>query len=225
MPVGIIINSLSIVIGGLVGFLVAKYLPEKLIKNLPQIFGLSAILISVSLMVQVNNLSFAIISIIIGAIIGELTDFGGFIEKHTRNVVSRDNKLSDEQVSILLTVIMLFCFSGTGIFGALNEGFTGDPSILIAKSTLDFFTAVIFGASVGAAVMLVAVPQFALNMVLFYGATFIMPYLDQVNIGDFKAVGGVLTLAAGLKLLDVLKINGLNLVPGLLVAIIGAIIF
>lgn len=225
MPVGIIVNSLSVAIGGLVGFIIAKYLPQKLINNLPQIFGLAAILISVTLMVQVVSLSFAIISLIIGAIIGELTDLSGFIEKHIRKLVAKDNHLSDSEITILLTVIMLFCFSGTGIFGSLNEGFTGDSSILIAKSTLDFFTAIIFGAAIGSSVMLVAIPQFILNIGLFYMAAFIMPFMSATNIGDFKAVGGVLTLAAGLKLLDVLKINGLNLVPGLFVAIIGAMIF
>ena len=40
-----------------------------------------------------------------------------------------------------VAIIVLFCASGTGIFGAMREGMTGDPSILIAKSFLDFFTA------------------------------------------------------------------------------------
>lgn len=225
MPIGIIINSLSVVLGGLVGVIIAKFLPEKLIENLPSIFGLSAILIAVSLMTSVTNLSFTIICIIFGAIIGEVTDFGLKIENGIRSIIDRNQQLSDSKVSLLLTVIMLFVFSGTGMFGALNEGFTGDGSILIAKSTLDFFTALVFGASVGSSVMLVAIPQFLLNLMLFYSATFIMPFMDANNIANFKAIGGVLTLAAGLKLLDVLKINGLNLVPALLVAIAGCIIF
>ncbi len=51
-----------------------------------------------------------------------------------------------------VAIIVLFCASGTGIFGAMNEGMTGDPSILIAKSFLDFFTAMIFACSLGIAV-------------------------------------------------------------------------
>ncbi len=225
MPVGVITDALSVAIGGFVGFLLSKYLPVKLIKNIPQVFGMAAILISVTLMVQVNSLSFAIICIIMGAVIGELTNFADLLEVGTRKVVSRDKNLSDEKIATLMTVVLLFVFSGTGIFGSLNEGFTGDPSILMAKATLDFFTAVIFGAAVGFTVTLVAIPQFVLSMILYYMATFIMPFMSTGNIGDFKAVGGILTLSAGLKLLDVLKINGLNLVPGLLLAIIGSMLF
>lgn len=225
MPIGIIINSMSAVLGGLVGVFIAKFLPERLIKNLPQIFGLSAILIAVSLMVQVNNLGFAIISLIVGTIIGELINFGDNISLNIRRLLDREGHIDEEKMSLLLTSILLFVFSGTGMFGSLNYGFTGDASILIAKSSLDFFTAVIFGASIGSMLMLVAVPQFILNTILFYLAVVIVPYMDAIHIGDFKAVGGMLTLAAGLKLLDVLKVNGLNLVPGLFVAIIGCMVF
>ncbi|MEB9897981.1 DUF554 family protein, partial [Bacillus cereus] len=47
-------------------------------------------------------------------------------------------------------IVVLFCASGTGIFGAFNEGMTGDPSVLFTKSFLDFFTAGIFATALGA---------------------------------------------------------------------------
>jgi uncharacterized membrane protein YqgA involved in biofilm formation len=48
-----------------------------------------------------------------------------------------------------VAIIVLFCASGTGIFGAMREGMTGDASILIAKAFLDFFTATIFACTLG----------------------------------------------------------------------------
>jgi uncharacterized protein len=47
-------------------------------------------------------------------------------------------------INQFIAVLILFCASGTGIFGALTEGMTGDPTILLTKSILDFFTAAIF---------------------------------------------------------------------------------
>ena len=58
-----------------------------------------------------------------------------------------------------VAIIVLFCASGTGIFGAMREGMTGDPSILIAKSFLDFFTAMIFACSLGIAVSAISAPM------------------------------------------------------------------
>lgn len=224
MPIGVIINSLSLVVGGLVGMLISRYLPKRLIDNLPIIFGLSALLIALTLMIEVEDLTFVILCVIIGAIIGELINLGHHIERVIRKAADPKGQLSEYKVNIILTLIMLFCFSGTGIFGALNEGFTGDPSILLAKSVLDFFTAMIFGASIGKIVSLIAIPQFILNISLFYGATFIMPFMSASNIADFKAVGGLVALAAALKLLKLIDINIINLIPSLIIAVIACII-
>jgi uncharacterized membrane protein YqgA involved in biofilm formation len=56
-----------------------------------------------------------------------------------------------------VAIIILFCASGTGIFGSMQEGMTGDPSILIAKAFLDFFTATIFATTLGIAVAAICV--------------------------------------------------------------------
>ncbi len=223
MPIGVIVNSSSLIIGGITGVLLSKFIPKRLIDNLPSIFGLGAILIALTLMVEVENITFAMLAIILGAIIGELLNIGNRIEGSISNLLLSSPEES-YKVSVLLTVIMLFCFSGTGIFGALNEGFTGDSSILLAKSVLDFFTALIFGASIGKVVTFVAIPQFILNTCLFYLAAFIMPLMSSSDIANFKAVGGVVALAAALKLLDLIKIDILNLIPSIGLALIACML-
>ncbi|VEB54237.1 Putative inner membrane protein YqgA [Salmonella enterica subsp. enterica] len=45
----------------------------------------------------------------------------------------------DSFIQSYVAIIVLFCASGTGIFGAMHEGMTGDPNILIAKSFSGFF--------------------------------------------------------------------------------------
>ena len=62
-------------------------------------------------------------------------------------------------MSMLVTIIVLFCASGTGIYGSLDSGMSGDHTILISKSILDFFTAMIFGGTLGMVVAAVAIPQ------------------------------------------------------------------
>ena len=65
----------------------------------------------------------------------------------------------EEYMSMLVTIIVLFCASGTGIYGALDSGMSGDHTILISKSILDFFTAMIFGGTLGMVIAVVAIPQ------------------------------------------------------------------
>lgn len=50
-------------------------------------------------------------------------------------------------MNTLVTIIVLFCASGTGIYGSIVSGMSGDHSVLISKSILDLFTAAIFACS------------------------------------------------------------------------------
>ena len=87
----------------------------------------------------------------------------------TKLLPSQPGKLSEEEfLATLLRVIVLFCTSGTGIYGSLDARMTGDSTILISKSILDFFTAAIFACGLGYVVSLVVVPQFIIFAILFY---------------------------------------------------------
>ena len=46
-------------------------------------------------------------------------------------------------------VTVLFCVSSLGVMGPMHEGITGDPSLLLIKALLDFFTAIVFAANIG----------------------------------------------------------------------------
>lgn len=113
-------------------------------------------------------------------------------------------------------MIILFCFSGTGIFGSINSGISGDHTILIAKSIMDFFTAIIFGAITGYLVSAIAIPHIILNMFLFFFGSLLFPLLTDSMVQDFKAVGGIITFAVGLKISKVRHYQVLNMVPALI---------
>ena len=121
--------------------------------------------------------------------------------------------LDDRQLDVLISMIILFCFSGTGIFGAMNSAMTGDHSVLIAKAIMDFFTAVIFGTTAGYLVGFVAIPQFLVGILLFAGASYILPF--ETMLSNFKACGGIITLAVGLKIADIKRSRVLNILPSL----------
>ena len=100
----------------------------------------------------------------------------------------------------------------------LQEGMTGDPSILIAKAFLDFFTATIFATTLGIAVAAICVPMLLIQLALATCATLILPLTTPAMMADFTAVGGLLLLATGLRICGIKMFAVVNMLPALLIA-------
>ncbi len=92
------------------------------------------------------------------------------------------------------------------------SGMTGDHSILLAKSILDFPTALIFSCTLGMVVSLIAVPQFIIFMALYL---VIYPLCTPVMINDFKACGGILLLATGFRMIKVKEFPVADMIPAM----------
>jgi len=208
----------SVLMGGILGSAAGAYIPARFNKALTSIFGLSAILIGISMIGQMDSLSAVILSLILGGLAGEAAQLERSVSRGITVLARRlpGSGLSDEQRENIISMIVLFCFSGTGWFGSMNAGITGDHSILFAKSIMDFFTAAIFGAASGYLVGLIAIPQCAVFLALFYMSKSLMPLMTAGMIGDFKAVGGIITLALGLKLSGIRHYDAINLLPAII---------
>ena len=158
MPVGIIINALSVAIGGVVGALFGHKLPTRINSELTKIFGVCSMGMGVSSIGLMKNMPAVIFAVIIGTAFGLAVNLGGIInsgaacmEKPVGKIFPNKNASMsrEEYMTMLVTIIVLFCASGTGIYGSLDSGMSGDHTILISKSILDFFTAMIFGGTLG----------------------------------------------------------------------------
>ena len=164
----------------------------------------------ISLIIMLKSLSAVVLALIVGTVIGELLNLEDNLLKGLHKLEQKlPVNLDDEQMDVLISMIILFCFSGTGVFGAMNSAMTGDHSILYAKAVMDFFTAIIFGTTAGYLVGFIAVPQFAVGILLFGGASYILPLVTDTMLANFKACGGIITLAVGLK------IAVLNILPAI----------
>lgn len=225
MPTGIIINSLSIVIGGSLGAAVGGKLTEDFKENLNMIFGVSALGMGVSSVVLMENMPAVIFALILGTILGLGIHLGDKINKASqgmqkligRFIKTGNNKMTEQEFTdSLITVIVLFCASGTGIYGSLISGMSGDHSIMIAKSILDLFTALIFACTLGAVVAVIAVPQFIIFFLLFLMAGVIYPLTTPAMINDFKACGGLIMLATGFRMIKVKMFPTADMIPAMI---------
>ncbi|MCO4521133.1 putative membrane protein, putative Na+channel or pump [Streptococcus infantarius subsp. infantarius] len=92
---------------------------------------------------------------------------------------------------------------------------TGDSTILISKSILDFFTAAIFACNLGFVVSLIAIPQFVIFTALFLLAGIIVPLTTPDMIADFKACGGFLIVATGFRMIRVKMFPTADMIPAM----------
>lgn len=224
MPIGIISNSLAIVIGGIIGAFLGEKLSSSFEEKITMIFGCCSLSMGVSSIVLMENMPAVVFSVIIGTGIGILLDLetlvnraGGLMQRTVSRFVHSDHsRLSEKDFQAnLLTMIVLFCVSGTGIYGSIVSGVTGDNSILLAKSILDLFTALIFACSLGYVVSLIAVPQFVIFMLFYLLGGFIIPLTTPEMINDFKACGGFLMLATGFRILKLKMFPIADMIPAM----------
>lgn len=221
MPIGIIINALAVLLGGILGALGGNVMTTKFKDGLNLAFGICSMMMGIYAIAPMKNMAAVVFAIIIGTGIGLAMHLGDWINKGaaqmqkfiSRFIHSPMNMDQDTFDATLVTIIVLFCVSGTGIYGSLTEGMNGDATILIAKSILDFFTAAIFAANLGYVVSLIAVPQFIFFILLFFGAHLIYPLTTPDMILDFKAAGGVLMLASGFRMVQIKMFPTADMIP------------
>lgn len=224
MPVGILVNALSIVAGGLIGLFVEDRLDLDFKENLNMIFGVCAMGMGISSVMLMRNMPAVIFSVVIGTAIGLMIHLGDKIQKGasmmqnvaSKIVTNKNTSISEEEfMTTLVTVIVLFCASGTGIYGSIVSGMTGDHSILIAKSVLDLFTAMIFACMLGGVVSLIAIPQLIIFLALFFCAGLIYPMTTPEMIDDFKAAGGFIMLATAFRMMKVKMFPTADMIPAM----------
>lgn len=216
MPVGVICNVLAVVLGGVIGAVGGKRLSEEFRQKLNLIFGICSMGIGISSIVLMQNMPAVILALILGTIIGIITHLGQHIENGGKRLAKLIPGHDSADSALLVTAIVLFCSSGTGIYGSIVSGMSGDHSILIAKSILDIFTAMIFSCSLGLVTSMIAVPQAVIFLILFFCARLIFPLTTPAMVNDFKACGGLIMLATGFRIAKVKDFPIADMIPAMI---------
>lgn len=217
MPIGVIVNVLSVVTGGLIGSVVGNKLSEDLKRTMTLVFGLCAMSMGIASIVVMKNMPAVVLAIIFGTLIGRVLKINLSVQKLTGYVLERLMKHQDREADeLMLTAVVLFCASGTGICGSLESGMTGDHSLLIVKAVLDFFTAMIFASQLGKATALIAIPQLMIMMFLFLLSKLIVPLTTDIMIADFKACAGFILMGTGFRMMDLKPFPTADMIPALI---------
>lgn len=220
LPKGIIIDCCCVLIGTNAGCLLKKHIPERIKQPMNQIFGIAAITIGFVSIIKLTSMPAVLLALILGGLIGEIFNLDTKISNLFSSILSHLHlKIPgdrDAYMRFYLIVTVMLCASGTNIFGAISEGMTGDFTILLSKAVMDIFAAAIFAATLGFAMNLIILPQFAILSICFYVSRLFIPSIAPSILNDFVAVGGLLTLVVGLSIAQIKHISAVNLLPSLI---------
>lgn len=225
MLVGTLVNTGAVIAGSLIGLLLGNILPERLRDTVMKGLGLCTLYVGIDGMLGGSNSLITIISVAIGAIIGELCDLDGRLNRFAEGLEKRFQKNKGGGSTLaegFITATLVFCVGAMSIVGALNDGLTGNHEMLFTKSTLDFVSSIVFASSLGIGVMLSAAPIFLLEGGIACLASIVAPLLQQNanTIPEMTVVGSVLIVGISLNLLGVSKLKIMNYVPAVFIPIL-----
>lgn len=219
---GTIINSVVIIIGAFIGLIIKGKISEKIRATVMNGLGLCTLYIGILGALEGENTLIMIISIALGALVGELididaklNDFGMAIE---RKISKNNNSISIAEGFVSAT--LLFCVGAMAIVGALESGLNNNNSTLYAKSILDGISSIIFSSSLGIGVMLSSVSVFIYQGIIAFGANLLSQVLSDAAINNMTAVGSLLIVGLSFNILNITKIKISNLLPAMLIAVI-----
>lgn len=222
---GTIINIIAVLIGGIIGLLFGARFPENMRRTVVSALGLFTMVIGIQMFLKTGNAIIVLSSLILGAILGEiaqietvLSNFGGWLEKRFMPR-SLDKPDPNTFVKGFLTASLVFCVGPMTILGSIQDGLTGDYSLLAIKAVLDGFAALAFASTLGVGVL------FSVIIILLYqgGLSLLAAQVQAVvstsMMTEMTAVGGVILVGIAISsLLELKPIRVGNFLPALIVA-------
>ena len=147
---GTIINVLAIILGGLLGFVGGKLIKESVQDTLMKVCGVGTLFVAMSgvmekmLVVNDGVISstggmLVIICLAIGGLVGELLNIEGGFERFGQWLkIKTGNSREVGFVDAFVTASLTVCIGAMAIVGSIEDGLTGDYSILATKAKEDW---------------------------------------------------------------------------------------
>ena len=234
--IGTIINTGAVIAGGIAGLCLKNGLKQKTQDILMQACGVASIFIgasgALSKMLVVENgqitttgTMLLIFSLVIGAALGEFLDIEARMDIVGERIKKAVKAQNDTRfVEGFVNVSLIICVGAMAIVGAIQDGISGDFSLLAAKAVLDFVIVVIFAATYGMGAVFSAVAIFVYQGSITLLAAFFGSFVSDVVINDLSFVGSVLIFCVGVNIAFGKKFKVGNMLPALLIPVVYRVI-
>jgi hypothetical protein len=222
---GTLVNTATVIIGSLLGILIGVRFSERLRSIVMHALGLVTLLIGFKLAFKTENILLVIGSLALGGIVGEILRIEDGLERLGEFIKSKIKSRSGNFVLGFVTSSLVFCVGPMTVVGAIEDGVSGNASILYAKSILDGFASIAFASSLGIGVLFSALTVLVYQGLLTLLGAQLSFLLQPTILDEMSATGGLMIVGIGFFLLGIKKIKVANFLPALIFAVILALIF
>lgn len=216
--VGTAINVVAVLVGGGIGTFIGTRLSERMRETAMHAIGLVTLLVGVQSFLRFDNALVPLVSVILGLIVGETINIDGILKRFGDYLQERLSKGGSPVSRAFVTTSLVFCVGPLTILGSLEDGLTGDYSLLALKSALDLVASLSFASVLGWGVLLSAGTVLLVQGTLTLSAGLLEGAVTEQMIAAMTSTGGVLVLGLGLVLLELKEVRVANMLPALVVA-------
>ena len=217
---GTLLNMATVLVGSLAGTALGDRLPARLRENVVRGVGLFTLAMGAKFAFDTTNLLFMLGAMLIGGVIGALlsidarvNELGEWLER--RFARGRERSPIAEA---FVTAAIIFCVGPLTFLGSIRNGLNGDATLLTVKSVLDGFTATALAATLGWGVLLTIPLILVYQGGLALGASLFAGLLSDLQLKEMSAVGGLLIIGVGLKLLAIRDVKVADFLPAIVVS-------
>lgn len=215
--VGTLVNTAAVIMGGTIGLLLKKNMPERVTIIYFQAVGLFTLAIGITMVVKMDHILIVVGSLAIGSLLGEWMNIEAGAERLSEYLKKRFRIGNKKFSEGLVTAFLLFCIGSMTILGTIQEGTGGSSDLLFTKSLMDFFSAMLLASAFGFGVIVSAIPllifQGALTLLAMYAGSFFTAEIIQ----GLTSVGGILLIGLGINILEIKKLRIMNMLPALVI--------
>ena len=229
---GTIANVLAIIVGGSLGLFCKNLLKDRYQETIMKATGIATMFLALSgtlskmfviqqVGIQTTGSMNVILSLVIGALIGEMIDIDHLFEKFGNWLKLKTKSQGDHQfVNAFVTASLTVCIGAMAIMGAIQDGIYANPSILFAKAVLDFVIILVMSSSMGKGCLFAFIPVAFLQGTLTALSVGLAPFMTTSLLNHLDMVGNILIFCVGINLIWPRTIRVANLLPALVVAVV-----
>jgi uncharacterized membrane protein YqgA involved in biofilm formation len=225
-PLGATVNAVAIVVGSVIGMLAGKFLKEDTRNAIFIANGLAVASIGMGMALKTGNAVIMVMALVSGVIVGELLRLDDRLNEAADRLQKRLHVASGSQwAEGLVTATLIYCIGPMTIIGSIQEGMTGNGSLIYTKSILDLVISISLAAALGSGVAFSAIPVLIIQGSLTLLGSALGFLMQPYILNELTATGGLMVIAIGINLLGLKKIKLANFLPGLVFAVLYALLF
>lgn len=215
---GTLVNTLTIILGSLLGGVLKKGIPEKYESSMLNACGLVACGVGVNSIV--NNMSKSIypvlfiISLVLGGIIGTKLELDNkinmLLKKYTNGNLGEG----------IITGVLIFCIGSLSIIGPVMAALKKDYTFLFTNASLDLITSMVLASTYGIGMAFAAIILFLWQGSIYFLTKFVwMDFFSPELVTELCIIGGFLIITTGLNILKIKSFKTLDMLPSILIPV------